>query len=116
MSLNRVVPNMKSGDLRGAARFYTDVLGMEVVMDHSWIITVADPDRPELQLSLMTEDATAPAFPVVSLEVPDVDAVYQAARASGAEIVYELTDEEWGVRRFFVRDPNGHVLNVLSHR
>jgi hypothetical protein len=27
-----------------------------------------------------------------------------------------LQDEEWGVRRFFVRDPNGRVVNVLSHR
>jgi len=30
--------------------------------------------------------------------------------------VYPLTDEPWGVRRFFVRDPNGVVLNVMSHR
>ncbi|WP_322769852.1 VOC family protein [Frankia sp. Cr1] len=117
MSLNRVVPNLKSSDLGEAAKFYTDVLGLAVVMDHGWIVTVADPDRPELQLSLMTRDETAPeVFPVVSLEVPDVDAAYAAARASGAEILHELTDEEWGVRRFFVRDPNGHVLNILSHR
>jgi hypothetical protein len=31
------------------------------------------------------------------------------------EIVYALTDEPWGVRRFFVRDPNGMVINVMSH-
>ena len=34
---------------------------------------------------------------------------------SGREIVYPLTDEEWGVRRFFVRDPGGVVVNVMSH-
>jgi catechol 2,3-dioxygenase-like lactoylglutathione lyase family enzyme len=36
--------------------------------------------------------------------------------AGGLEIVHPLTDEPWGVRRFFVKDPNGVVLNVVSHR
>jgi hypothetical protein len=30
--------------------------------------------------------------------------------------VYPLTDEPWGVRRFFVRDPNGMIVNVVSHK
>ncbi|RSM56008.1 bleomycin resistance protein [Amycolatopsis sp. WAC 01375] len=85
-------------------------------MDHGWIVTLADPDRPEVQLSLMTHDETAPVVPAVSIQVDDVDAAYEEAKASGAEIVHELTDEPWGVRRFFVRDPGGHVVNVLSHR
>ncbi|MFI9455541.1 MULTISPECIES: VOC family protein [unclassified Amycolatopsis] len=92
------------------------MLGFEVVMDHGWIVTLADPDRPEVQLSLMTHDETAPVVPAVSIQVDDVDAAYEEAKASGAEIVHELTDEPWGVRRFFVRDPGGHVVNVLSHR
>jgi uncharacterized glyoxalase superfamily protein PhnB len=45
-----------------------------------------------------------------------LDEVYARARAAGAEIVYPLTDEEWGLRRFFVRDPNGAVINVTQHR
>ncbi|MFD6071527.1 MULTISPECIES: VOC family protein [Amycolatopsis] len=92
------------------------MLGFEVVMDHGWIVTLADPDRPEVQLSLMTHDETAPVVPAVSIQVDDVDAAYEEAKASGAEIVHELTDEPWGVRRFFVRDPGGHVVNVLAHR
>lgn len=84
-------------------------------MDHGWITTVADPDNRERQLSVITEDATAPETPVVSIDVDDVDAAYQAALDAGAEIVHPLTEEPWGVRRFFVRDPNGHVVNILSH-
>ncbi len=79
-------------------------------------MTLADPARPEVQLSLMTHDETAPVVPVASIQVDDVDAAYAEAKASGAEIVHELTDEPWGVRRFFVRDPDGHVVNVLAHR
>ncbi len=85
-------------------------------MDHGWIVTLADPDQPGAQITLMTHDETAPVVPDVSIEVDDVDAAHEAALRRGAEIVHPLTDEPWGVRRFFVRDPNGHVLNVLSHR
>ena len=63
-----------------------------------------------------TGDRTAPVNPDLSVEVDDVDAVYAVVRDSGAEIVHPLQDEEWGVRRFFVRDPNGRVINVLGHR
>jgi hypothetical protein len=26
-----------------------------------------------------------------------------------------MTDEDWGLRRFFVRDPNGAIINVTQH-
>jgi len=115
MGVRRVVPDLKNESLDEAKVFYARVLGLQVVMDHGWIVTLADRDRPEVQLSIMTDDATAPVVPVVSIQVDDVDASYQAALATGAEIVHELTDEPWGVRRFFVRDPGGHVINVLGH-
>ncbi len=115
MGINRVVPDLQSSSLPKASDFYTQVLGFQVVMDHGWIVTLADPHRPDVQLSLMTHDATAPVVPVASIQVDDVDAAYRAARAAGAEIVYELSDEPWGVRRFFVKDPDGNVLNVLAH-
>lgn len=115
MAVSRVVPDLKSTSLKEATAFYTQVLGFKVVMDHGWIVTLADPERPEVQLSLMTHDATAPVVPVASIEVDDVDASYRAAQAAGAEIVHGLVEEPWGVRRFFVRDPDGHVINILAH-
>jgi len=72
-------------------------------------------DRPEVQLSVMRLDIKAHIHPDVSIEVDDVDAVYQRAVNTGSEIVYPLTDEDWGLRRFFVRDPNGSVINVTQH-
>ncbi len=115
MGVRRVVPDLASQSLQAAKKFYGDVLGLRTVMDHGWIVTLADPDQPHAQLSLMTHDETAPVVPDVSVEVDDVDACYSAAVSAGAEIVHPLTDEPWGVRRFFVRDPDGHVINVLSH-
>ena len=115
MGVHRVVPNLTSQSLDTAKRFYGDVLGLLPVMDHGWILTLADPDRPGVQLSLMTHDESAPVIPEASIEVDDVDACHAAAVNAGAEIVHPLTDEPWGVRRFFVRDTDGHVINVLSH-
>ncbi len=116
MSVRRVVPDLHAPDPAAGADFYADVLGLEQVMDLGWIATYADPANPGAQLSVMSHDASAPVTPDVSIEVDDVDAAHAAAVARGAEIVHPLTDEPWGVRRFFVRAPGGHVLNVLAHR
>ena len=116
MAVHRIVPDLDTGSIAESTSFYTNVLGLQVVMDLGWIVTLADPERPGVQLSIMTHDETAPVVPDASIEVDDVDATYRAARAAGGEIVHELTDERWGVRRFFVRTPDGHILNVLTHR
>ena len=116
MSTERITPDLTCQSLPLAARFYQEVLGLEPVMDHGWIMTLADPRKPHCQISLMTHDETAPGNPAVSIQVDDVDAAYSAAVRAGAEVVHPLTDEPWGVRRFFIRDPDGHVLNILSHR
>ncbi|MEU5465165.1 VOC family protein [Streptomyces althioticus] len=115
MTVRRVVPNLHSEDPAEHGEFY-GLLGFEEVMDHGWIMTLASPSNPTAQVSIMTQDATAPVHPDLSVEVDDVDAVHEAVRKSGAEIVHPLQDEEWGVRRFFVRDPDGRVVNVLGHR
>ncbi|MEV0782552.1 VOC family protein [Streptomyces sp. NPDC050423] len=124
MSVRRVVPNIpvdagsdpegEAGAMRANAAFY-GLLGFEEVMNQGWIMTLASPSQPTAQVSVMTADRTAPVIPDMSVEVTDVDAAHTALVHTGAEIVYGPHDEEWGVRRFFVRDPNGRVINVLSH-
>ncbi|WP_426364209.1 VOC family protein [Streptomyces sp. E-08] len=113
--VRRAVPNLRT-DAPAENRAFYGLLGFEEVMNHGWITTLASPSAPTAQISLMSEDLTAPVVPDLSVEVEDVDAAYRAVRASGAEIVHPLTDEPWGVRRFFVRDPDGRVVNVLGHR
>ena len=109
------MPDFQAQDPAAGAEFYSEVLGLEVVMDQGWIVTYAAPDNPAAQISVMRYDATAPVHPDASVEVDDVDAAHAAAQRLGCEIVHPLTDEPWGVRRFFVREPSGKVLNVLSH-
>ena len=113
--VHRIVPDLHAADPSAGRAFYTEVLGLEVAMDLGWIVTFAAPGNPAAQLSVMRQDAGASVQPDVSIEVDDVDAVHAAARRIGCDIVHPLTDEPWGVRRFFVRDPHGKVLNILSH-
>ncbi|WP_306191062.1 MULTISPECIES: VOC family protein [unclassified Streptomyces] len=115
MAVRRVMPIIQSEAAQESREFY-GLLGFEEVMNLGWITTLASPSSPTAQVSVMTSDKTAPVTPDMSVEVDDVEAAYAVMRDSGAEIVHPLQDEEWGVRRFFVRDPNGRVVNVLSHR
>ncbi|UED84564.1 VOC family protein [Streptomyces profundus] len=115
MTIRRAMPILHSEATPENREFYR-TLGFEEAMDHGWITTFASPSAPAVQVSFLTSDKTAPVPPDLSVEVDDVDAVHAAVLASGAEIVHPLRDEEWGVRRFFVRDPDGRVINVLSHR
>jgi catechol 2,3-dioxygenase-like lactoylglutathione lyase family enzyme len=115
MRVRRIVPDVHSLDPGSSRAFYVDVLGLEVAMDLGWVVTFAAPGNATAQISVMGDDASASLLPDISIEVDDVDAVHAAAQGLGYEIVHPLTDEPWGVRRFFVRDPNGKVLNILSH-
>lgn len=116
MTIRRVVSNLQSDRIDESQAFYVNVLGFEVAMNMGWIVTLVAPENPTAQISLIREDATATVHPNLSVEVADVDAVYANAIAQGLEIVHPLTDEPWGVRRFFVIDPNGAVVNVVGHR
>jgi catechol 2,3-dioxygenase-like lactoylglutathione lyase family enzyme len=115
MSISRVVPNIATDQPDACRDFYTGLLGFQVAMDLGWILTFVSPSNPTAQLSVVREDATAPVVAQVTVEVADVDAVHAEAVRRGLELVHPLTEEPWGVRRFFVKDPNGVVLNVASH-
>jgi catechol 2,3-dioxygenase-like lactoylglutathione lyase family enzyme len=116
MGIKRVVPDITCDSIEETRDFYAGVLGFDVAMDMGWIVTLASPDVPSAQISLVsgTEEAAKP-IPDMTVEVDDVEGAHDAVVRSGREIVYPLTDEEWGVRRFFVRDPGGVVVNVMSH-
>ena len=115
MTVKRVTPVLTVSNVEATRDAYVGVLGLREVMNLGWIVTLADDDLRH-QVSLMTRDATAPVNPMVSIEVDDVDAAYQAAVDAGLQIVHPLSDEAWGVRRFFFADAAGNVVNVLSHR
>lgn len=115
MTVKRIVSNIAATEVENVKRFYADLFGLNVVMDHGWIVTLASDEMARTQLSIATEGGSGTAVPDLSIEVEDVDAVYQRAKNLGHAIEYELTDEPWGGRRFYLFDPTGKLLNILSH-
>lgn len=114
--VRRIVPDLTMTDVTQSVAFYRDVFGLDVVMDADWIVTLATGAGSTTQLSLLRRDATAAVDAEVSIEADDLDLVWTRVVDLGAEIVHSRRVEDWGVERFFVRDPAGHVINVLAHR
>ncbi len=115
MTVKRIVSNIAASSVADVQKFYSDLFDMHVVMDHGWIVILASGETATTQVSIATEGGSGTSVPDLSIEVDDVDAVYQKAKILGHHIEYELTDEPWGVRRFYLSDPTGKLLNILAH-
>jgi hypothetical protein len=113
MTIRRAVPDITTADPVASSGFY-QLLGFREEMNLGWVVNLVSPSNPTAQVILITEDAAASVNPDLSVEVDDVDATYEAVRATGADIVHPITDEQWGVGRFFVRDyrPDEHLEPV----
>lgn len=116
MTVRRIVANIAADAVADVGAFYAELFDLETAMDMGWIVTLASGETSMTQMSILSEGGSGAPVPDLSIEVDDVDAVYARAKARGCEVVHDLTDEPWGVRRFFIRDPTGKLLNVLSHR
>jgi predicted enzyme related to lactoylglutathione lyase len=111
-----IIADIRVPDIASAKSFYADFLGLSVEeFNMGWVARYTSPDTGA-NLQLLTRDKSAPEDPVVSIKVDDVDAAFREAQQRGYEIVHPLTTEPWGVRRFFVRAPDGNVVNIVQHR
>jgi catechol 2,3-dioxygenase-like lactoylglutathione lyase family enzyme len=115
MKLNRITPNLPADEDGAAREFFTGFLGLQPSFDLGWVVRLESPDDPRVAVQLVTRDATAPEDSAISVGVSDVEEAYAEAVRRGYPIVHPLGREEWGVRRFFVRAPNGVVVNIAQH-
>ena len=115
MTVLRIVANIAADTVPDIRKFYSDLFGLDAVMDLGWIVTLASRETTFPQISILSEGGSGAPVPDVSIEVDNVDEAYRRAKEMGCKVVHDLTDEPWGVRRFFISDPTGKLLNVLSH-
>lgn len=115
MKVKRIVADFAVSDPELAKPFYRDVLGLDVLMDMGWITTYGSKQAMTVQVSFMTEGGSGTPTPDLSVEVDDLDAALDRVHEAGIAIEYGPASEPWGVRRFFVRDPFGRLVNVLAH-
>ena len=115
MIVKRIVANIGADRPERAKTFYGDLLGLTLVMDHGWIVTFAA-DAPAMpQISIASSGGSGTLVPDVSVEVDDLDEVLRRVAVAGLPIEYGPTIEPWGVRRFYIRDPFGRLVNILMH-
>ncbi|MCA1494549.1 VOC family protein [Sinorhizobium alkalisoli] len=115
MQVKRIMAIIAAEDVAAAERFYKDILGLDVLMDHGWITTYGSSRKMSVQVSFASEGGSGAPVPDLSIEVDDLDAALQRMKEAGVTIEYGPANEPWGVRRFFVRDPFGRLVNILMH-
>jgi catechol 2,3-dioxygenase-like lactoylglutathione lyase family enzyme len=115
MAVKRIVANIAAPDPRTAQAFYGDILGLRLMMDLGWSKTFAGSGELPAQLSVASEGGSGTPVPDLSIEVDDLDAIHARMLKAGVPIEYGPQAEPWGVIRFFVRDPFGRLINILSH-
>lgn len=116
MKVKRIVANIETRRISEARAFYEEALGLACLMDHAWIATYGSGEQSATQISFASEGGSGTPVPDLSIEVDDVDEALARMRSAGFPIEYGPTDEPWGVRRFYVRDPFGKLVNILAHR
>ena len=115
LKVKRIVANVATPDIAKASAFYKDVFGLAVLMDLGWIRTYGSSAKMTVQLGVMSEGGSGTAVPDLSIEVDNVKEALARCRKAGIAIEYGPASEPWGVRRFFVRDPFGKLVNILQH-
>ncbi|MFC4242593.1 VOC family protein [Gryllotalpicola reticulitermitis] len=109
------MPDLHVADIDAAKGFYTEFLGLSVEeFNLGWVARYTSPDV-DARVQLVTTDASAPVNPAISVHTPDVDGAYAEAQERGYEIIVPLRTESWGVRRFYVRTPDGTIVNIVQH-
>jgi len=115
LKIKRIVSNVETSDVRKANTFYHDILGLRLVMDHGWIRTYGSDSKMTVQVSFASEGGSGTPVPDMSIEVDDLETALARVKKAGMPIEYGPESEPWGVRRFYVRDPFGKLINILQH-
>ncbi|MBV9793593.1 MAG: VOC family protein [Actinobacteria bacterium] len=111
-----------SNDVERSKRFYTDVLGgrvafgpvpVNVALANSWIVISSGggptDDKPTIVLETPPDPGRVSSF--LNIRVKDIDAVYAAWSARGAEFLTPPKQHQYE-KRCYIRDPDGHLIEV----
>lgn len=115
MKVKRIIPNIAATNPASGKAFYSDLLGLAVAMDLDWIVTFEADVSMRPQISIAVNGGSNTAVPDITVEVDDLEEALRRFRRAGIALEYGPAREPWGVRRFFVRDPFGRLLNIMTH-
>jgi predicted enzyme related to lactoylglutathione lyase len=114
-------PIIVTNDLDRLLAFYTGLLGAREVMrfpDDGPVFYVGL-ELGDSELGLSSDASVVPGEPgrmLLSIEVPDVDALLPTVEGLGGESTSGANDMPWGQRVAHVKDPDGNVVNLTQTR
>ena len=115
MKVKRIIANISAPEPSMVDKFYHGILGLGLAMDHGWIRTYAGSAKMAVQVSFASQGGSGAPVPDLSIEVDDLDEVLRRVQKGKISVEYGPASEPWGVRRFYVRDPLGRLINILQH-
>ncbi len=110
--------------LQASRDFYSRVLEFGVVFESEWYILMHSPGGQSQLAFLQPEHPSQdtlfrPAYAgegvFLTIEVPDVDAVYERIKKMGVPVRIPIRDEAWGDRHFAIVDPNGVGIDIVTY-
>jgi len=132
MTISLKYTNVTVSDVDEAVAFYRDGLGLEVRNDVAnggfrWV-TLGSVDQPGIEIVLsephagrsqadgdaMQELLVKGQLPMLVFSADDLDATFEQARKTGAEVLQEPIDQPWGPRDSAFRDPSGNTVRIAQ--
>ena len=112
-----------TSNMEATKTFYTETLGWRVDFENDFYLLLGNEEGNQLSFLLPNHPSQAPLFQpefngqgvYITVEVPDVDKVYEQIKAQGTPIAINLRDEPWGDRHFAITDPNGIGIDIVTH-
>jgi hypothetical protein len=116
MRVNGIVPNLPVATASIDREFYADFLALIPKFEHGDVAAFGSLTSPAAQVHLMAgATGTEPDYPVISVQVADVEAAHAEAQRRGYEITYPLIRESFGPYHFYVKTPGGTLVNIIEH-
>ena len=120
-------PIVYAEDPARSVRFYTELLGFEVVyrwppegeLEFAFLrleplgIGIAARSAPEELIGRAPVPGSPPRFELC-IYADDVDRAAEDLVRGGVELLLPPTDQPWGERLFYVQDPDGNPIQVTA--
>jgi catechol 2,3-dioxygenase-like lactoylglutathione lyase family enzyme len=121
MKLNAGIITEKLAETK---EFYTQTLGFGVTFENEFYLLLHTPNNEdEISFLLPNHPSQQPFFHkpfqeqgmYLTIEVDDVDKIYNDLKNKGIEIKIDIRDEPWGDRHFAIQDPNGIGIDIVKY-
>lgn len=115
MTVTRIVPNLRADEPVALARFYAEVFDLDPVHDMGWIAFLQTGASQQIEMHTASQGGSGTDLPAISVEVDNFTETLARLAARDIAPAYGPVDEPWGICRFYFHDPEGNLVNVVTH-